>query len=155
MDKTREYIKMCEKNDYIQSLLDKRKEGNYIAIKNKIHIVNVPNFYWLEKFENGKHCKEWVSYYWESDNPHYYGNEGTWLPTQDQLQEIYMKKYENEVDMWQAFSQWLFTAKKNDKYGQWNLIHYQNSGEQLWLAFVMEKRFHKVWDRQNWIGGTK
>jgi len=151
MDKSlKKYIKMCEKNNCIQSRLNKREEGNCIAIKNEIHTVNAPNFYWLEEFGDGKPCKEWVSHYWEGDNPIYYGNKGVWLPSQSQLQKIYMEEYEGGVDMWQAFCDWLFKAKKNDKYKQWNLIHYQGSGEQLWLAFVMEKRFHKVWDGQNW-----
>jgi len=142
---------MCREHEEIQSLLVKIKEGNYIAIKNEVYIVNNPNFYWLEKFENGRSCKEWVSYYWESDNPHYYGNKGTWLPTQDQLQEIYMKEYKGGAYMWQVFCNWLFMARGNDEY----VNHFFDSGEQLWLAFVTEKIFNKIWDGEKWIEEKK
>lgn len=73
-----------------------------------------------------------------------------WLPRQEDLQKIYMEEYEGGVDMWQAFCDWLFAVKEDDEYGQWNANHYFYSGEQLWFAFVMEKRFHKILDGEKW-----
>jgi hypothetical protein len=37
------------------------------------------------------------------------------------------------------------------KFSEQNVTKYQSSMERLWLAFVMEKKFKKVWNGEEWI----
>ena len=76
-----------------------------------------------------------------------------WLLRQDQLQEIYRDiRRDNVTGVGQetlystivSFYLWI----KN------NFIEYAGqflSMEQLWLAFVMEEKFNKVWDGKKWL----
>lgn len=134
MDITDEYILMCKKEEKIQKIGKEipMLKGDDMFYHPTAHVVEI----W---------CR-WLNLKKDED----FLENLIWLPRQDQLQKIYMEEYEGGVDMWQAFSEWLFQNKKDDKYKQWNVIHYQYSGEQLWLAFVMEKRWNKVWDGGNW-----
>jgi len=75
-----------------------------------------------------------------------------WLPTQEQLQE--MMKTENTWRLgWLMENLYNFA---NNKYG-YNILseHYVfkhfDSLNELWLAFVMYKKYHKVWTGEKWI----
>lgn len=72
----------------------------------------------------------------------------TWIPRQDQLQEILKKKTEilkKRLDeLLDNF--YLWSKNTRDKF---------TSMEQLWLAFVMEKKYNKIWDGINWIKKEK
>tara|TARA_Y100000310_G_C20561680_1_gene753383 strand:- start:642 stop:974 length:333 start_codon:yes stop_codon:yes gene_type:complete len=61
-----------------------------------------------------------------------------WLPTQSELQAVL--RVRKPVELAYRLSIWaLFEGKKF------------NSMEQLWLAFVMRKRFGKIWSKTEWI----
>ena len=64
--------------------------------------------------------------------------DGIWLPRQDQLQEM--------VDI----SDWRFKLVNcasflADNFGSFATM------EQLWLAFVMKEKYHKIWNGEDWI----
>jgi len=147
MDTTEKYIKMCEKAEEIQGLLDEEEDGNYLYVKKtqSIKITGHPWFYWLENYGNGNPCQQWVSYYWESDSPDYYGQDVVWLPRQDQLQEMIAKPKYNLAKL-RAITHFIM-----NEYG----ISIDWSMEQLWLAFVMKERWNKVWDGEKWEESVK
>ena len=72
----------------------------------------------------------------------------TWLPRQDQLQEMMLDEKEPDLDFWY----W------NEIMGEWAndgfpILYYKikiASMEQLWLAFVMKEKYNKVWDGELW-----
>jgi len=73
-----------------------------------------------------------------------YLNDITWLPRQDQLQEMvnYSKNY-------------FLLHKDFNKYVEFLDSQYQTNVdkmtlEQLWLAFVMKEKYNKIWDGENW-----
>ncbi len=72
-----------------------------------------------------------------------------WLPRQDQLQEMMTIDHPyTSLKLLSALAQ--FCSVDNLKnLGQWL------SMEQLWLAFVMKKKYNKVWDGKSWTKGDK
>ena len=75
----------------------------------------------------------------------YYGKSKrwVWLPRQDQLQEM---AWDPSVD-----GSWWKLARE---FGQWaaDMSGLTNrSLEQLWLLFVMERKFQKRWDGCDWV----
>ena len=79
------------------------------------------------------------------DRPHSYivdnGRSGwTWLPRQDQLQEMVGS------DWRYIFSKFMWWYTDVD-IRQLEII---GSMEQLWLAFVMKEKFNKIWDGNKW-----
>lgn len=66
-----------------------------------------------------------------------------WLPRQDQLQELYRREWKpgHKLDM---FYKWFMYEAEG--------VGSQNSMEQLWLAYVMDKKYGKIWNRdQGWV----
>lgn len=52
------------------------------------------------------------------------------------------------LDLIEDFFYW---CEENDNTGNW----LGDSIEQLWLAFVMHKKYGKVWDGQEWVKEEK
>jgi len=133
VDKTKEYILMCEKAVEIQK-----------SYKNKIDM-------------DGNIDKEWnvgdvLFRYGEvevSSNEGEYGlpdrQDGeVWLPRQDQLQE--MRSWDKRMtirETLETFSVFIGfeRAEYYDKF---------TSMEQLWLAFVMKEKYNKQWNGKDW-----
>ena len=128
MDKSQEYILMCEKAEEIQK-----------SYKN-------------EPDENGHIDKEWnvgdvLFRYGEVEVSSYEGDYGlpdrqdgeVWLPRQDQLQEMI-----NEVNYHKV---WNFYEFVMDDIGSES----KKSMEQLWLAYVMRHKYNKIWSEKDWI----
>ena len=66
-----------------------------------------------------------------------------WLPRQDQLQELYKREWVpgHKLDM---FYKWFMYEAEG-----WGS---RNSMEQLWLGYVMDKKYGKIWDSdKGWI----
>ena len=132
MDTSKEYIEMCERATEIQKGFTKLEVGDYFVNK-------------------GGYVHNFCDICYETFSPVRIGME--WaikLPRQDQLQEIYCDEYEGRADMWQSFLDFALNGYEADKYKNKPVILF-NSGEQLWLVFVMDKRFNKVWDGKEWI----
>jgi len=134
MDNTKKYIKMCEKAEEIQ----KRdfENGDIIFYKNKWGMYFKEKFYEEMVFNDNTLIKYEL-------NP-------IWLPRQDQLQEMISGKYENTHFFLVAF------LKFADDFGyDGNNINCTlfTSMEQLWLAFVMKKKYSKKWltNEEKWV----
>jgi hypothetical protein len=117
MDTTKEYIEMCRQATEIQTLCH-QKDYNYL-------------FYNFSDNEvSGVICVQGKPV---TTNP-------TWLPRQDQLQEIYSKDL---YSLLHDFDRWI-------EWGNQDSMQC-DSMEQLWLAFVMKEKYNKVWNGTDWI----
>ena len=67
-----------------------------------------------------------------------------WLPRQDQLQYMLVKKYGGIFSVTCRFCDWF---QHEDCSGE------TITGEQLWLKFVMHELHGKQWDGSDWNGG--
>lgn len=134
---------MCEKAEKLQS--SKREYGDCIVLKGEEYLVGL-SVYWLENYGNGKPCKQWVTNYWESDYPVFYGSKCIFLPTQVQLQR--MLGYTIMFELLEHFRIWYLAI---------NGTGYYDSMEQLWLAFVMRQVYGRVWDedKEEWVGSPE
>ena len=70
--------------------------------------------------------------------------EHCWLPRQDQLQEILFIHKEH------LFPQCVL-LREFIREGELYILHFLKSMEQLWLAFVMYKKFNKIWNGEDWV----
>ncbi len=139
MDTSQEYIKMCKKAGEIQELTRNYEDSkDFWICKN---CEGLGRMHW-PKYEV---CKDWS---------------GIWLPRQDQLQEMVESVFDklNGKRHHLIFHFYEFLNKKNysRKSTQCNYVVIANlmndwpSMEQLWLAFVMKKKFGKSWDGEEW-----
>jgi hypothetical protein len=67
-----------------------------------------------------------------------------WLPRQDQLQEMVIDKYATPWDLAIAFSNILMDDKTS---------YFDNfdSMEKLWLVFIMLEKYKKKWEEGAWV----
>lgn len=123
MDISETYILMCEKAEEIQ---EGHQWGDGDYTQSGIYIEH----YWDE-------------FGWNVNNKNGRGDKYIWLPRQDQLQEMIFKKTGkyDEHELVRDFAEFVYENSEN-----WSM-------EQLWLAFVMKKRYNKVWDGSEWITG--
>lgn len=68
-------------------------------------------------------------------------NEETWLPHQDQLQEMI-------CDSRDALT--LFCNTHSIVCFEWKYYEQFTVMEQLWLAFVMKEKYNKIWNGEDW-----
>lgn len=124
MDKSKEYIKMCKK----------AKELNYAPSGTD------GNWYYYSEEDIVK-CRN-----------SYEGDFGEiWLPRQDQLQKILEEELGLDI-MIREFTKF----SVDDTYVVMAASHLNatvllTSMEQLWLAFIMKKRYNKSWNGDNWV----
>ena len=134
MDKTKEYIKMCEQAVEIQE--KKLKQS-----------ADFNSFVWCKRQEGGHELVEGFCCFSAEE----LSDCCIWLPRQDQLQEIYIKSLGIVVINWSDI-----ICTFNDfcrKYWQWgkNYSEQFSSPEQLWLAFVMKTLYKKEWIKDGWV----
>ena len=144
MDTSETYIKMCEKAEEIQKLADKYWDRFSIACWHSPNHVRCKGHFedWHMAYKYcpvcGKPLKITPEY---SICTRMEGNDGTWLPRQDQLQEMAFPDESTSVrQMVEPFYEFVKST---------NLIC--ASMEQLWLAFVMKERYSKLWNGEEWI----
>lgn len=122
MDASKEYILMCEKAEEIQKKWD--WDSDFCCLYNRIDkkcYCNVQLYVYC-----GKEKKNL-----EVDREIY-----VWLPRQDQLQEILgMINYKHVKGIILDFAYWCPTVTEEFR-----------THEQLWLAFVMYKKYNKIWN---------
>lgn len=132
MDKSKKYIKMCEKAWEIQ-----RRRGKYIE---------TGSFYYQPKYATS-HVYPDVNISKNGVQRCLTPNPRTWriwLPRQDQLQE--MVCYTKD-----ACTISVCTARINEFANNCFLKDETiQSMEQLWLAFVMKEKFNKIWTDEDW-----
>jgi len=142
MDTSKEYIKQCEKAVEIQALYSSNIEwlaGDYYSYLDKTH-------HYEGKYPGGVWAEGWtcnISYNDSEYGLDARGNKHTWLPRQDQLQEMVKDKRLS----WSAYLHDFFNFS----------IPYPKdwSMEQLWLAFVMKEKYDKTWNGEDWIKTTQ
>ena len=128
---TQNYIKMCEKAEEIQKI---KTEGlNDRGLKNKD----------LVAYDCGDglriyNCSE-ISCFWDIRE------KLIWLPTQEQLQGMVNHHYLTGFiyDLYEFSKEYLYMNNGND-------LRFTSMNE-LWLAFVMYEKYHKIWNRKDWI----
>jgi len=134
------YIKMCKKAEEIQTIWDIDKAfGDFVFIygdnNNETHICNG--------------YKEW------DDECKHKSDELTWLPRQDQLQKMFLKKDNSgyEIKSLKNYGCFVWLNKKCMESYERNLVRFIEpypNGEKLWLVFVMEKKYNKIWSGEKW-----
>jgi len=156
MDDSNKYILMCEKATEIQELRQKHPIGISTTSKEGKEVIQITreirNHYRFGKegdfiFEKG--CKmgkyEGPEHLFVIDGNKsctYYADTGIWLPRQDQLQDMLVYD-ELPLDSFiVSFWRWY------EKLGGKELLF--KSMEQFLLAYVMNKKYGKVWKGDKW-----
>jgi len=134
MDTSKKYIKMCEKAEEIQGqrhIPTDWQKGDWFLragtswIEVVSHQINFSNL----SIPRGT----------------------VWLPRQDQLQEMMDKWYKNNPHVLVSdFYDSIYEEPMPSYYVPKNFT----SMEQLWLAFVMREKYHKIWKEDTWKDGA-
>ena len=138
MDTSTKYIEMCCAAEEIQKEWNP-KIGDYFfsdAIFQGIHSsVAIPDSRVRMIIHHGKRYEE------------------TWLPRQDQLQDLLRGSLKDIVE---GFYDYMTAGGYDYEYPEFNDARCKEFGsmEQLWLAYVMETKYGKQWDGVEWIGTT-
>ena len=127
MDKSSNYIKMCESREEIQEQWQPEFGDFYVSMSLGLTSPCQPIMSDLEKK---------VSYLKTI--------KAVWLPRQDQLQEMVIENYATFWDLAIAFSNVLMGE---------NASYFENfdSMEKLWLAFIMLENHKKKWKDGEWV----
>lgn len=132
MDVGSEYVKMCEKAEEIQKPYYECLPGDWYYIWGYSNGI---------KIANGAIQPLGVT---DKEIP----SDSVWLPRQDQLQELvpeFIEKAGFVAPIASHFADFAVACANNPLY--WSLETF----EQLWLAFVMEEKYQKVWQKKDWI----
>jgi len=135
---TDNYIKMCEQAEEIQKLMpyiltSTHLKGNIFICTDK---YSANFFYRMETLiDTGD----------EVGSSIYGATKNIWLPTQEQLQEMWWDKDSalHPKDMFRRFS---LTLDINEDY-----FYLFLSPNELWLAVVMKEKYHKIWTGEKWV----
>lgn len=127
MDKSSQYIKMCESAKVIQKHWKPDFGDFFVSMSLGLTSTCQPIVSDLEKKMS----------YLKSIK-------AVWLPRQDQLQEMVIEKYATYWDLAIGFSNVLMGDKTS---------YFDNfdSMEKLWLAFVMLEKYKKRWGEVEWV----
>jgi len=74
--------------------------------------------------------------------------EDVWLPRQDQLQE--MIGGEPDILITKLIN-WMQNNQRFYKSGHIKKLYPTGSFEQLWLAYAMDRKYHKRWNGEEWV----
>lgn len=161
MDTSKEYIKMCEKAEEIQEILDclyyriqnvfavREKRKQCIHEEDKLFIPYSYDKLYCERC--GKKLEEYEATYIDTYRTKPFAidkeiKKFIWLPRQDQLQEMVKSKAFSYYHLWCKMYQY-FSCSENPYGVKIGLM----SMEQLWLAFVMREKYHKTWNGEDWV----
>jgi len=121
MDTSKEYIKMCEKAVETRDFITGYSRGDFIVNPHSIDKTSHVITSWTEKCDY------------------------IWLPRQDQLQDMVKNSDSIIYDLLDRFN----TFVKDAKTLYFNMRK-NYSMEQLWLVFIMQEKYGKVWDGKEW-----
>ena len=131
MDFSDQYINMCQKAVEIQKLFND-KETNYGDYFDACGNWSIASSKIRDSFIEGI----------------------TWLPRQDQLQEmILQEKIEFDIDYYPEQNQWRYNTYKNLE-AEYHSDFF-NTAEQMYLAFLMKIKHNKQWNGQDWNKAKK
>jgi hypothetical protein len=139
MDRSQEYIRMCRLAEEIQQRW-KRGYGDFYADETgRIQC-------WIRPPSRNLTFKQGFSIRVADDVIHLARH--TWLPKQNQLIEMAQvpgRRYDSIV---QEFFDW---TKRPYETLEGTPARLFRSMERVWLAFVMQQKYHKQWDGNRWI----
>jgi len=159
------YIKMCKEAKQLQKLW-KPKVGDFVWRRYNFFNEEIDKRIWNKREEIIilTYASDVDGYFHATKNgetrifnSHNEAHKATcvWLPTEEQLQGIAMTlgSLQGRVmqPFWELVDQFTYflwddkTRKYASKFESFN---------ELWLAFVMKKKYHKIWDGKTWVKGT-
>ncbi len=137
MDISKNYMKMCEEAEEIQRLWEFKAGDFYFAhfenSKNPNIICASDIIGVLGLYERLPHKAKYIC-----------------LPRQDELQELVGIKTVSDFEEsdllagWDEGNVFVNFLPSLTKYETWSM-------EQLWLSFVMKKKYNKIWDGKEWV----
>lgn len=139
MDKSRSYIAMCAKAREIQSCWAQQYGDFFVD-----HEFNVSCWLTRDRTDGKMKCGFWVSPKGKVIHVSRY----TWLPRLDQLIEMAQVRDKRYEAVTQDFFDW---TKRPYASGPQKPGKHLLSLEQLWLAFLMAKKYKKQWNGTEWI----
>lgn len=144
MDTSETYIKMCEKAEEIQAIADEHWDEFSMSCWHSPNHVQCKGHFsdWHMAYKYCPVCGKALKITPEYSFCHrFLDDDTTWLPRQDQLQEMVIGK----VEMWTTAITGLHNLAKFAETIEFG------SMEQLWLAFVMKEKYSKVWNGDEWV----
>ncbi|WP_300668072.1 hypothetical protein [Desulfoluna sp.] len=141
MDKSNRYIDMCKGAREIQAIWN-HKTGDIFATEEREVLFWVPGKYGAPEIKNGfgitrTHNVVTLARY-------------TWLPRYSQLIETAQDTAESSFrDVTFHFYTWLDTPYGSEERQRPKELFTTN--EQVWLAYIMERRHAKVWNETEWV----
>ena len=139
MDKSKKYIKLCDLADEIQCRWVQRYGDFYLGNNGRITC-------WLANADPGKKVKKRFVICSEDDVIRL--SKYVWLPRQNQLIEMAQipgRRYDTVV---QDFYDWTKAGYNRQSVLPGKLFP---SMEQIWLAYVMQRKFLKKWEADAWV----
>jgi len=137
MDKSKEYIKMCDCPEIQDGKWKDGTGGTWISENVMVAscCYGVGDFYYNKDFEALNECSHCghKRVYTEK-------TKSIWLPRQDQLQEMVTNF--NIYNTTEDFSKWVNIAFRSAV--NWGSL------EQMWLSYVMNKKYNKTWNGKKW-----
>ena len=153
LDTSKEYITMCQKATEIQEdrVWEQYDLYHSLSISKNVDLINskIDLIKDKDKWTIGIYLEPaaFVCEFCNEENEtktfdkFFPSNEQVWLPRQDQLQDMVLDKkpYSYSQDNLSKLCRniWSFSIDSHKYNG--------NSMEQLWLAFVMQEKYNKVW----------
>ena len=127
MDKSSQYIKMCESAKAVQKQW-KPELGDFF-VSMSLGLTSACQSITSDLEKKASYLKT---------------IKAVWLPRQDQLQEMVIDKYATPWDLAIAFSNLLMDDKTS---------YFDNfdSMEKLWLVFIMLEKYKKKWKEGSWV----
>ncbi|MHA1137990.1 MAG: hypothetical protein ACTSSE_16035 [Candidatus Thorarchaeota archaeon] len=140
MDKTPEYIEMCQKARHELLANWKADSGDFVYsdLKKEVRVLYFSD-------HHGYPPKEYTA-----------GVFSMWLPRQDQLQSILYKSRKDDegyeyglLDLLESFQH--FTDSDYPDGHHMNAINFFDTFEKAWLMFYMLKIHVKIWVKEDWV----
>jgi hypothetical protein len=127
MDTSSEYITMCEKATEIMNKWHYKFGDFYVSL-----VAGIPS-----------EAQTIVSDL-ELHSSYMHQIKAVWLPRQDQLQALILDQYATPWDLVIEFANTLMSDKASyfDRFP---------SMEQIWIAYIMDKKFNKKWTGTDWL----
>ena len=142
MDKSAEYISMCENSTEVQQQWKPKHGDVYVDPAGRMTC-------WISNVDNGKKVKGGFGI--QSGNGVVRLTKYVWLPRLNQLIEMAQtpgKRYELTT---QDFFDWVKTPYQSSPDRPNQLF---SSLEQLWLAYIMKQKFGSLWNGSKWVSGS-
>ena len=140
MDKSPAYIQLCTKAEEVQVQWNPMHGDFFLGENKRIEC-------WVERVHAGRQVHKGFGIT-RKDSTVIYVTPYAWLPRLDQLMELAQVTGRRFESVSQEFFVW---TKKQYPAGASPPSRWFSSLEQLWLAFVMQCRYAKVWDGTEWV----